>query len=70
MPISFRAVRHYVAALALCLAAVVVCTREIGPAEWVALLNPFLFLLLDIREERRRLKALEDGLNALDESGA
>ena len=70
MPMNLRAVRHYVAALALCLAAVVVCTREIGPAEWVALLNPFLFLLLDIREERRHLKALEDGLNALDESGA
>ena len=70
MPMNLRAVRHYVAALALCLAAVVVCTREIGPAEWVAVLNPFLFLLLDIREERRRLSALEDGLNALDESGA
>ena len=70
MPLNLRAVRHYVAALALCLAAVVVCTREIGPAEWVAVLNPFLFLLLDIREERRRLRALEDGLNALDESGA
>ncbi|HEX6623676.1 MAG TPA: hypothetical protein VF064_08190 [Pyrinomonadaceae bacterium] len=70
MPISLRAIRHYVAALALCLAAVVVFTREIGPAEWVALLNPFLFLLLDIREERCRLKALEDGLNALDETGA
>ena len=70
MPISFRAIRHYVAALALCLAAIVLFTREIGPAEWVALLNPFLFLLLDIREERRRLKAIEDSLNALDESGA
>ena len=70
MPISFRAIRHYVAALALCLAAVVIFTREIGPAEWVALLNPFLFLLLDIREERRRLKAIENTLNALDESGA
>lgn len=70
MPISFRAIRHYVAALALCLAAIVLFTREIGPAEWVALLNPFLFLLLDIREERRRLKAIEDSLNALEESGA
>lgn len=70
MPVNLRAVRHYVAALALCLAAVVLCTREIGPAEWVAVLNPFLFLLLDIGEERRRLKALEDGLNALDQSGA
>jgi hypothetical protein len=70
VPVNLRAVRHYVAALALCLAAVVVFTREIGPAEWVALLNPFLFLLLDLREERRRLKAIEDSLNALEESGA
>lgn len=54
--------RLYIAVLALTLSVVILCTREIGVAEWLAVTVPFLFLFLDLEEDRRRLRAIESEL--------